>query len=68
MYNQVTHLMMVCIYQYKVDMNREMWRIDQTEGGGKGKGGGKKIDRLGNELEVVVGMRELGMHRERKCQ
>ena len=67
MYNQVLLQMMVCTAQFRVDMKREKLRIDRTEGGGKGRGRGKRVDKK-SELGVVVGMRELGMHRERKCQ
>ena len=68
MYNQVLLQMTVCTVQFMIDMKRGRLSIDRTEGGGKGRGRGKRTGRLGNEPEVVVGMRELGMHRERKCQ
>ena len=65
MYSQVLHQMTVCIVQYMIDTKREKLSIDRTEGGGKGRG--KRVGKK-SELGVVVGMRELGMHRERKCQ
>ena len=60
MYSQVLHQMTVCIVQYMIDTKREKLSIDRTEGGGEGRGRGKRVGKK-SELRVVVGMREVGM-------